>query len=330
MASRKERVRKAYLGNGLNHREYKAYAEKVMEDRLHDDARRDITAEAVLKKDSTVYGIIKAKGKGILAGLEEVLAFYARHNVKAKALKQDGDSLKKGDVVAELKGNGKDFLRVERTGLNLLERMSGIATQTKKLVDRAGRYGVKIVGTRKTILHSMDKKAILVGGGLPHRMSLYDGILIKDNHLHAIKEEGVEDEIETAIERAYAWSGKNDTKFIEVEVSNFGEVIRAAKKFKEMLTVRLSAKASRDVKEIRRIPCIILLDNMKSAVIRKTVDALKKKGLYDYVLLEASGGVTEKNLKHYASSGVDVISMGALTHSVKALDMNQKMIKKEK
>jgi len=232
-----------------------------------DDARRDITAEAVLKKDAKVHGVIKAKDEGVLAGLEEILAFYARHNVKSKAKRKDGDRLKKGDLVAELIGNEKDFLKVERTGLNILERMSGIATQTRKLVDAASRYGAEIVGTRKTILNYMDKKAILLGGGLPHRLGLYDAILIKDNHLSAIREEGVENEIEAAIERAYGSRYKSSAKFIEVEVTSLLEAIRAAKKFKEMLS-----------EDPLLFPCVIMLDNMKPAMIKKTVDALKKKG----------------------------------------------------
>ena len=316
--SREERVRKAYLGNGLNIGGYNAYTEKVIEERMREDASKDITVEAILKNNTKVYGVIKAKEKGILAGLEEILAFYARHNVKAKALRKDGDKLKKGDIVAELIGNEKDLLKVERTGLNILERMSGIATQTKKLVDVASSYGVKIVGTRKTILNYMDKKAIFLGGGLPHRMGLYDAILIKDNHLSAILEEGVENEIEAAIERAYRSRYRISAKFIEVEVSSLGEAIRAAKKFREMLS-----------EESILFPCIIMLDNMKPTIIRETVDALKKKGLYDYVLLEASGGITEKNLKWYANSGIDAVSIGAITHSVKALDMNQKIIRKQ-
>jgi len=336
MAKREERIRMAYLGNCPNIKEYNAYAKKVMEERLHDDARRDITGEAVLKKEAPVYGLIKAKERGILAGLTEVLTFYARHNIKAKAFKKDGDSLKKGNVIAEIKGNEMEFLKIERTGLNILERMSGIATQTRHLVDVADRYGVKIVGTRKTVLNYMDKKAIVVGGGLPHRMGLYDAILIKDNHLSAIREEGVEDDIETAIERAYMSSCKSNAKFIEIEVSNPADAIRAANKFKEILSedaMKARAKPKRAAlpdKNSRLFPCIIMFDNMTSSAIRKTVDALKKKGLYDYVLLEASGGVTEKTLKRYASSGVDVISIGALTHSVKALDINQKIIRKEK
>lgn len=326
MISREKRVFKAYLGKGLNDREVKGYAEKVMEERLRDDARRDITVEAILKKDGMVKGIIKSKEEGVLAGLKEVLSFYKKHKIKAKPLKRDGDRLQKGEVIAELKGRKSDLLKVERTGLNLLERMSGIATQTRRWVDIANSYRVKIVGTRKTLLNTLDKKAIRIGGGLPHRMGLYDAILIKDNHLSAIREEGHENEIETAIERAFLSDWRKETPFIEVEVSSLKDALRAAIKFKEMLS---TFPLLEDFEKTGAFPCILLLDNMKPKEIKKTIASLKKKGLYDYVLLEASGGITRKNIKRYVCTGVDAISIGAITHSVKALDMNQKIIGKQ-
>jgi nicotinate-nucleotide pyrophosphorylase (carboxylating) len=341
MKGRGERVRRAYLGKGQNFEGYHGDAEKVLEKRFNDDARRDITVEAVLKGDIKVYGVIQAKEKGILAGIEEVLAFYARHNVIAKVFKKDGDRLKKDDIIAELEGNEKDFLKVERIGLNLLGRMSGIATQTKRLADIAGSFGVKIAGTRKTVLNFLDKKAIFIGGGLPHRMGLFDAILIKDNHLSAIREEGGKDEIERAIERAYTSGNKKDAKFIEIEVSTLENAVRAAKKFSEMLwegTIKAEKKSEGEIQDkISRyreeeslFPCIIMLDNMKASEVRKAVNVLKKKGLYHDVLLEASGGVIEKNLQRYASTGIDVISVGAITHSAKALDVSQKIIKRGK
>jgi len=232
MEGREERVRRAYLGDGHIFKGYHEDAEKFLEERLKEDARKDITAEAVLKGDIKVYGVIKVKEKGILAGLEEVLAFYAKHNVIGKAFKKDGERLKKNDIIAELEGNEMDFLKVERVGLNLLGRMSGIATQTKRLVDIARGFGVEITGTRKTVQNHLDKKAVWVGGGLPHRMGLYDAILIKDNHLSAIKEEGVKDEIAVAIERASISSENKDAKFIEIEVSTVENAVRAAKKFR--------------------------------------------------------------------------------------------------
>lgn len=324
MIQREERIIKAYLGKGWNEREVKIYAEKVLEERLREDARRDITVEAILKKDRMVKGIIRSKEEGVLAGLKEVLSFYKKHKIETKPLKRDGDRLQRGEVIAELRGRKSDLLKVERTGLNLLERMSGIATQTRRWVDLANSYGVKIVGTRKTLLNYLDKKAILIGGGLPHRMGLYDAILIKDNHLHAIREEGDGNEIETAIERAFLSDYRKESTFIEVEVSRRMDALRAAIKFKEMLS---SFPWLKDFKKTGPFPCILMLDNMKPQEIRKTVASLKKKGLYDYVLLEASGGITGKNLKRYLSSGIDAISMGVITHSVKALDMNQKILR---
>ena len=214
--------------------------------------------------------------------------------------------------------------------------MSGIATATKKLADITQPYDVKIVGTRKTLLNYFDKKAIKVGGGLPHRMGLYDAIMIKDNHLEAIREEGIENEIETAIERAYAVADRYKPNFIEIEVSTLNDTIKAANKFKEIVyrkaneffeDPRLEPKAKYEY--IHTMPNIIMLDNMKPSEIKKTVKELKKQNLYDFVLLEASGGITEKNIKQYAATGVDAISIGAITHSVKALDISQKIVKRE-
>lgn len=348
---RGNRLRKAYLCNAsicnasFDDAKYKDRILKILEDKLAEDCRfdMDVTSESVLKDDAQIYGVIKVKEKGVLAGLEEVLTFYSRHYIKSKPLKKDGDSLEEGEVIAELYGKEKDFLKVERTGLNVLQRMSGVATQTKNLADLAEPYGVKVVGTRKTLLSCLDKKAIHTGGGLPHRFGLYDAILIKDNHLAAIREEGVEDAISTAIERAYkaypsfkvAEKTENEydpkfhslVNFIEIEVSNLEDAVKAAEKFKDVL---LSDKASYYIEEMDPFPCIIMFDNMKPSEIRQTIKEFKKKGLYDYVLLEASGGITERNFKQYAKTKVDVISIGYITHSVKALDISQKIVRREK
>lgn len=343
--NRKERVRKAYLCNtSFDDAKYKELILKVLEDKLAEDCKYgDVTSESVIKEDAQIYGVIKAKEGGILAGLEEVLTFYSRHCIKSKPLKKDCDALKKGEIIAKLYGKEKDFLKVERTGLNVLQRMSGIATQTKKLIDIIGRFDTAIVGTRKTLLNCMDKKAIWAGGGLPHRFGLYDAILIKDNHLKAVKEEGVEDVIGTAIERAYNAYPKFKTaekteneydpkfhklvNFIEIEVSTTKDAVKAAKKWKELY--EKTHDTSIPLHETS-MPFIIMLDNMSPMKIRKTVYKLKRKGLYDYVLIELSGGVTEKNLHGYASTEADAISVGAITHSVKALDISQKIVRREK
>jgi len=345
MRNREEMIKKAY---SLSFPKDNTYAQKILNEKLEEDLGYDgdlpygavvgdITAESVLKHNKPVYGIIKAKEDGILAGLEEVTEFYSKNNVQVKTLKKDGQALKKGDIIAEIYANEKEFLKVERTGLNIMQRMSGVATATKKFADVTEPYGVKIVGTRKTLLNYLDKKAIELGNGLAHRVGLYDAILIKDNHLEAIREEGIENAIETAIERAYAIADRYKPNFIEIEVSTLEDVIKAAKKFQEIIykkaneffeDPKLEPKAKYEY--IHTMPNIIMLDNMKPTEIKKTINALKKEGLYDYILLEASGNINEKNIKSYAKSGVDAISIGALTHSVRALDISQKIVRREK
>ncbi len=254
--------------------------------------------------------------------------------MELKPKKHDGDKLEKGDIIAEVYGNEMAFLKLERTGLNLLQRMSGIATATKKLADIAEPYGVKIVGTRKTLLNYLDKKAIEIGGGLAHRMGLYDAILIKDNHLEAIREEGIKDAIETAVERAYSSNYRKHASFVEIEVQNMEDAIKAAKSY---YNVQLSETEGHHWDfsykldpTIVDLPFIIMLDNMKPSEIKKTVKELKKCRLYDFAILEASGGINEKNLKQYAATGIDAISIGAITHSVKALDISQKIVRRSK
>ncbi|MDP2906802.1 MAG: carboxylating.nicotinate-nucleotide diphosphorylase [Nanoarchaeota archaeon] len=319
--TREKRIKTAYDEDFV----LDALSMKVLEKHLKEDSSIDLTSKAVLKKNKKIYGVIKAKEEGILAGLEEVKLFYAKHGIETKALKQDGDELKEGDIIAELNGKEKDFLKVERTGLNIMQRMSGIATKTKRLSDIVKPYGTRIVGTRKTLINYLDKKAIKIGGGLPHRMGLYDAILIKDNHLEAIKQEGIEDVIGTAVERAYALKERYHPKFIEIEVKNTEEAVKAAEKYKEIYaTTYVSCYLQHP-----EPPFIIMFDNMKISEIKNAVYELKEKKLYDYVLLEASGKITEKNVWEYTTTEVDAISVGELTHSVKALDISQKIIKRE-
>lgn len=333
---REELVRQAYGGDTPHGNGYMAYAQKVLEERLREDGRIDITTEALLKKKTRVSAVIRAKEDGVLAGLEEILVFYASHQIDGRPLRKDGDRFRKGDTLAELRGPADELLRVERTGLNILERMSGIATRTRRVVDLASRYGVKIVGTRKTILNLLDKRAIFLGGGLPHRMGLHDAILIKDNHLQAIRAEGVKDEIKTAIERACFWNRKKRKgRFVEIEVSTLDQALRAARTFKEVVRAlkrsetghpRRGASPRYGFALEEGFPCIVMLDNMSPLAIRKTVEALKNEDLFDDVLLEASGSIHENNLRAYVRTGVDAISIGSLTLSAQALDMNQKFL----
>ena len=257
----------------------------------------DVTSEAVIPEDLEAEAVIIAKQDGVIAGLEEAKALFEHFGVKVELKVKDGDEVKKGTVVIKLKGNARKILLVERTALNIMGRMSGIATQTRKLVEKVRVVSpkVRVAGTRKTLLKPLDKKAILIGNGEPHRFSLSDAILIKDNHLALVP-------LEEAIKRAKAFSVY---KIVEVEVESVEDALKAA-------------KAGADV---------IMLDNMTPEQIKEVLEALKHEGFRDKVKIEVSGGITEENIQDYAKLDIDVISLGALTHSVKNFDVSLEILK---
>ena len=257
----------------------------------------DVTSEAVIPEGTKARAVIIAKGDGIIAGVDEAKALFEHFGVGVSIRKRDGEEVKRGDVILELEGDARAILLVERTALNVMGRMSGIASEVRKLVERAKAVNpnVRVAGTRKTLLKPIDKRAILIGGGEPHRFSLSDAILIKDNHLALVP-------LEEAIGRAKAFSVY---KVVEVEVESLEDAIKAA-------------KAGADV---------IMLDNMTPEGIAETVEALKREGLRDRVKIEVSGGITPENIEEYARLDVDVISLGYLTHSVKNFDVSLEILR---
>ncbi|AEH24944.1 carboxylating nicotinate-nucleotide diphosphorylase [Pyrococcus yayanosii] len=256
----------------------------------------DVTSEAIIPENMRAKAVVIAKQDGVIAGVEEAKALFEHFGVKVKVKKRDGEEVKKGDVILELEGNARAILLVERTALNVMGRMSGIATQTRRLVEKVRKVNPKIMvaGTRKSLLRLIDKRAIIIGGGEPHRFSLSDAILIKDNHLALVP-------LEEAIKRAKAFSVY---KVVEVEVENLEDALRAA-------------RAGADV---------IMLDNMRPEEVAEVIEALRKEGLRERVKLEVSGGITEDNITEYARLDVDVISLGALTHSVKNFDVSLEIV----
>ncbi|MDG6222718.1 MAG: carboxylating nicotinate-nucleotide diphosphorylase [Candidatus Bathyarchaeota archaeon] len=268
----------------------------------------DITSNAILTKNKLTTGFLYTKSVGVIAGLAETCWFLKKNGLEVKAHVNDGRKVNKGDLVLTLQGGKKDILSTERICLNVLQRMSGIATETKHLVDSLKKYQTKIAATRKTLLRYLDKKAVFLGGGLTHRFGLWDAILIKDNHLEALKNEGITAYIETALTRASKFLDNID--FVEIEVTSHEEALTAAQTF--------------DVLKMKK-PCVIMLDNMNPTLIQETMETLRESNLYDNLLLEASGDITPKNVHEYAKTGVDVVSMGYLTHSVKALDLSLEM-----
>jgi len=294
---------------------------------LHmDSTARDITVHALGILDRAATARIIAHEVGIVAGIAEFVFLYKLNALKVTAIKHDGDAIHANDVLLTVQGTESRILSLERTGLNLLQRMSGIATATHLLQERALRAmhatSVKtpahhaqpcmhVVATRKTPWGLLDKRAVHLGGGGTHRLGLGDAILIKNNHL-ALLDENEAIAAELAIEKA--WQHRDAIAFIEVEVRSAESALAAARAFKHL-----------QVQTDTATPCLVLLDNLPPAEITRIVKLLRDEQLWDAVLIESSGGITDANFEDYAHSGVDAISIGALTHSVRALDISQKL-----
>jgi nicotinate-nucleotide pyrophosphorylase (carboxylating) len=275
--------------------------EKLKQILADDIGQGDVTAGAVIPAHLTVNAEVIAKEEGVVAGIEEAifLAKYLGLTVKAKVA--DGEKITNKQVLVQVSGDAQTILSAERTMLNLLSRMSGIATKTRMLTEKLKKANVKakIAATRKSApgLLYFDKKAVVIGGGDPHRLHLDDMVLIKDNHLAIVGS------VEAAVKKAKA--NVSFTKKIEIEVTNIEDAFKAA-------------KAGVD---------IVMLDNFSPKQARDAGEALMQAG-FGSVLLEVSGGITGENLLEYANANVDIISMGELTHSVKALDMSLEIVKK--
>ncbi len=264
----------------------------------------DVTAQALIPPNLTVNAVVIAKEDGVAAGIEEVTILAEYLGLKVKAKVADGDAVKNKQVLMEISGNAQTILSAERTMLNLLSRMSGIATATRTLTEKIKKAGfkTKIAATRKSApgLLYFDKKAVVIGGGDPHRLHLDDMVLIKDNHVAIVGSP------EEAVKKAKA--NVSFAKKIEVEVTKVSDVLKVA-------------QAGADA---------ILLDNFSVEQVKEAVDLLEKAGFLGKVVLEASGGITAEDILDYAAAKVDVISMGQLTHSVKALDISLEVAKEAK
>jgi nicotinate-nucleotide pyrophosphorylase (carboxylating) len=293
----------------LNNKNYLRWIDSFFTKEYNDDVGAgDITSKAILTKNEPKTALLKAKAAGVIGGIEEVTWFLRMHNLNIKVYKKDGANALRGETILEIQGYQKTILAIERIALNVMQRMSGIATETKCLVDMVKEYNTWISATRKTVLKYIDKKAVFLGGGLTHRFGLWDSILIKDNHLEALKSQRIANYIETALAKTSAYSSK--VGFIEIEVTSYEEALRAARKFKTLML---------------KVPCVIMLDNMVPETIEATLERLRKEALYDSVLFEASGDITPENILAYAKTGIDIVSLGYLTHSARALDMSLEM-----
>lgn len=314
--NRKKLLDLAYKRNGklhVNNLDYVKSLKRFTVESLKEDVGKngDITVNSVLTRNNNRKARIISKEVGVIAGIEEAVWFYTKYGVSVKQLKDDGVKAKKGDVVLELKGKEFDLLKTERVGLNLLQRMSGIATLTSELVEKC--KPLLIAATRKTHWGNLDNKAVSLGGGGTHRLGLWESILIKENHLESLSKEGDFDVIKESLDRA--WANRDKAVFIEIEVESLKDALKAAEYFNFLM--------SRDKKVI---PCIIMLDNFSPKQATKTIKLLKERKLHNKILIEASGGITPENIVKYRDAGVDVVSMGYLTHSPKVLDLSQLVI----
>lgn len=260
----------------------------------------DITTKALIPEDIQVKGRIICKENGVVAGLGLVSTILDEFSIKNTLNKGDGENAVSGDVIMELEGDGRTVITIERTVLNLLMKLSGIATLTSELIGKVRKVNSNVIvaGTRKTTpgLQFFEKDAIRAGGGDTHRYRLDDCVLIKDNHLAVVGD------VEKAVKLAKSYV--SFTKKIEVEVENREDALKAA-------------KAGAD---------IVMLDNRNPDEIKAILLALKNEGLRDKILIEVSGGINPDNIVEYAKTGVDVISTGFITHSAPALDISLEII----
>jgi nicotinate-nucleotide pyrophosphorylase (carboxylating) len=280
---------------GLSWRQTEDVVDRALSE---DSVWNDVTTNAVVPADVMGKASIVARAEGVVAGVELARAVFHRvdPSLRFEAVGADGDWIQPGDVLANLEGKAASILRAERVSLNFLQRLSGIATEARRYVEAIGGLTCRILDTRKTTpgLRPLEKYAVRMGGAHNHRLHLGDGILIKDNHLAVLRSQGMslEDAVRSAKEKAPL------TLKVEVEVGTAEEAVEAVEAGAE----------------------IVMLDNMSLEEMRRAVELVKGRAL-----LEASGGITLDNVRQVAETGIDFISVGALTHSARSLDFSLEM-----
>jgi nicotinate-nucleotide pyrophosphorylase (carboxylating) len=273
---------------------------KILEFLREDLGSGDITTDAIIDNEIDAKAKIVCYEKAVISGVEEAVLTFNMLKCSAQGLIKDGDSVEADTEIIKVSGKARSILKAERTALNILGRMSGVATETNKLVKEAKQVNkkIRVAATRKTLpgLRIFDKKAVKAGGGDTHRFQLDDAVLIKDNHLK------ITGSISTTIKLAR--KNVSFTKKIEVEVSSAEEALEAV-------------EAGVD---------IILLDNMVPQEISKIITILREKQLRKGVFLEASGGIKIENIRMYSETGVDAVSLGVITHSAKNIDFGLEIV----
>lgn len=273
------------------------YVDDIITRALKEDINYvDVASDYLIPEDQRDEAYFIAKADGVLCGLSVALRTFALldNTFEAKIYKQDGDKVQKGDLIAEFSGKTVLLLKGERTALNLLQHMSGIATATAKAVELVKGTNAQITDTRKTLpgMRALQKYAVVCGGGKNHRFNLSDGAMLKDNHIDA---------------------GGGITNAVAALRGKLGHMVKIEVETRNLDEVREAVAAGAD---------IIMLDNMSNDMMREAVTIIGGKAK-----TEASGGITLDTLAEVAKTGVDIISLGALTHSVQAFDISMRMKK---
>ena len=273
------------------------FLDKIIEYMLaEDEGFGDITSDAVVDNGQEVSAYIVSKDEGILAGINIIRELFEEYGVNVGFWLAEGSKIANGDVLISVKGDARTILLLERTALNLMMRMSGVATAANNYVNLVGEFDVRVAGTRKTspAIDKFDKHALKVGGADTHRFSLDDMVLIKDNHIAACG---------TPLEALLkAKENVSFSKKIEIEVETLDDAIECVKNGAD----------------------IVMLDNMTPSEVGEVIDELEKLNIRQNSLIEVSGGITEETILDYAGLGVDIISIGALTHSSRSLNFSLK------
>ena len=273
------------------------YVDEIIVNALKEDINYvDVASDYLIPEDQRDAAYFVAKADGVLCGLSVAMRVFELldDTFEAKTYKHDGDKIQKGDLIAEFSGKTVLLLKGERTALNLLQHMSGIATATAAAVELVEGTNAQITDTRKTLpgLRALQKYAVTCGGGKNHRFNLSDGAMLKDNHIDA---------------------GGGITNAVNALRGKLGHMVKIEVETRDLAEVREALTAGAD---------IIMLDNMSNEMMREAVEIIGGRAK-----TEASGGITLETIAEVAKTGVDIISLGALTHSVKAFDISMKMKK---
>lgn len=272
------------------HAWYRAQLRRYLLEGIHEDITKDITTKHFVGRNVRAEAVIVSHATGRLAGMQELRWAAQQLHLDVKVGLADGQNIIPGQIIARLTGKARTLFATERTLLNVVQRMSGIATITNMLVQQCTK-SIAICATRKTLFGGLDKQAVSIGGGLTHRLGLGDGVLVKDNHLAVLPKL-------TDLKKIYFPKRISRT----IEITSLAQL-------KTVVTLLLDYD-------------VIMFDNFTSAKIKQAVAWLKQQGLYQRYLLEASGGITPDTIKQFSKTGVDALSLGYLTHSVRSLDLS--------